>query len=128
MGTIDEQLSALQEQLGAVVGDASLCTVSRAAGPVPGVKYLEGAVTALREVRRAIGDGDEQASALERALARWRSELQRAREREMGPDWLAYRAGGVDALEDSSRRPAAAGKRSSAPPWERGPHPGTRER
>lgn len=103
MAMLDEQLSALQEQLGAAVGDASLCTVSRAAGgPVPGVKYLEGGVTALRETRRAIDDGEDEVAAVERALARWRSELQRALERGMGRDWLSYRAGGVDALEQAS--------------------------
>jgi len=103
VASIDEQLAGLVEQLGAVVGDASLCTVSRAAGgPVPGVKYLEGGVMALREARREVQRGSERAAAVSAALERWRGELERARERELGRDWLSYRAGGVDALEDAA--------------------------
>jgi hypothetical protein len=100
---IDDRLAALEQRLGEVVGDASLCTASRAAGgPVPGVKYVEGGVAALREARRAVRDGEGEPAALDAALASWRAELARAREREMGGDWLAYRAGGVDALEDAA--------------------------
>jgi hypothetical protein len=112
VASFDDQLAGLEEQLGTAVGDASLCTVSRAAGgAVPGVKHREGGVTALREVRRMVGAG---VAELERALAGWRDELRRARERRMGRDWLSYRAGGVDALEDALRQSAPSTEATAA--------------
>ncbi len=60
------------------------------------MKYLEGRTAALREVRREIGtDGT---AAVARVAAQWRAHLDAVQSRDMGPDWLAYRAGGVDVL------------------------------
>lgn len=98
---LDDRIDVLYEQLAAVLDGASLCHASRAAGgPVPGVKYLEGGAAALREARRTAAGGDE-AAALDAVLPAWRAGLERARAESHGRDWLAYWAGGVDAIESA---------------------------
>ncbi len=90
----------IEQALVSAAGGASLCSISRSAGPVPGVKYLEGQLAALRELERAVRRGDDLASTVAEALARWRTRLEGARQREMGQDWVAYYAG-VDELSST---------------------------
>jgi plasmid stabilization system protein ParE len=58
------------------------------------VKYLEGRSAALREFRRHLGDtsGPEAHHEVEQ---RWRDHPRLALDRNMGPDWVAYRTGGI---------------------------------
>ena len=93
---IEDLLASANRDLMDAVGDSSLCAVSRSDGRVDGVKYLEGRTAALRELRREADRRGE--SVLADVAAEWRAQLDRVRERDMGPDWLAYRAGGVDVL------------------------------
>jgi hypothetical protein len=95
---IEELLAAANRDLMGAVGDSSLCAVSRSGDRVDGVKYLEGRTSALRELRRKVGD--EGAAAVDSVAAEWQRQLDRVQERDMGPDWLAYRAGGVDVLAE----------------------------
>ena len=90
---LDGLLAAHGRALTAAVGDWSLCAISRSGESWPAAKYHEGALVALRDVRRAAGD---RPAAARRLLAEWRRP--RARALEMGGDGVAYRAGGVDAL------------------------------
>lgn len=46
------QLDEAAAALDAAAGSASLCTLSRAGVPMPGIKYPEGAWSALRDVAR----------------------------------------------------------------------------
>jgi hypothetical protein len=96
---LDEHMDAIERELSAVAGDASLCAISRSAGSVPGAKYLEGRRAAVVEVRRAMRSGRPLAEIVEDRSAVWRAELALTEERSMGPDWRAYRAGGVDELD-----------------------------
>ena len=91
---IEDLLAEANRDLTHAVGDSSLCAVSKTGGRVDAVKYLEGRTSALREVRR------EGPDALTRVESEWRSQLDRVLETEMGPDWLAYRAGGADVLAE----------------------------
>src|SRR5450830_1313412 len=67
------------ERLAAATGGQSLCALSGGGGPVPAVKYYEGAAAALAEARRAIRrlpdlpDDDDDASrlAIRDIRARW---------------------------------------------------------
>ena len=95
----EELLADAERDLIAAVGDASLCAISKSGDRVDGVKYLEGRSAALREYRRELTGttGDAAHSEVGR---RWRDQLQITLDRDMGPDWVAYRAGGVDALAD----------------------------
>lgn len=95
---------AALEDLDAIAGGRSLCSISRQGAPVPGAKYYEGSVAALAEARRAIEaledgpDGGQSArDALLDVRARWRAQS-RTRGR-TGPDWTGYLTGGLAALE-----------------------------
>jgi hypothetical protein len=93
-----ELLRSAETDLVAAAGDASLCALSKSGGRVDGVKYLEGRTAVLRAFLRALATtpGEEVHAEM---TASWTAHLERARGR-MGPDWVAYRSGGVDALAD----------------------------
>lgn len=97
---LERRHAAIEQELTAVAGGASLCAISRSAGSVPMAKYLEGRIAALREVRRGVRAGRPLAEVLPEIGDRWRVELGRAEERSMGADWRAYRAGGVDEVDE----------------------------
>jgi hypothetical protein len=82
--------------LDAAAGSSSLCSLSRSGVPMPGIKYPEGAWTALREVQRSGGEVTATSAAVR---AKWQADLDRHVERGSGPDWIAYLTGGVDALD-----------------------------
>ena len=95
----EQMLADTERDLVAAVGNSSLCAIGKSGARLDGVKYLEGRSAALREVRRQLGDtaGDQAQREVEQ---RWRAHLQLTMDRNMGPDWVAYRTGGVDALGD----------------------------
>ncbi|MFP4310978.1 MAG: hypothetical protein ACLFS9_03220 [Nitriliruptoraceae bacterium] len=103
-GTLQARLGVLERELSATTGDVSLCAISRSAGSVPAVKHLEGRLAALMELRRAGREDGPHPGTLETLLATWRRGLEEVRAREAGPDWVAYRAGGVDELEELAHR------------------------
>ncbi|CAN5279555.1 hypothetical protein BH09ACT2_BH09ACT2_18430 [soil metagenome] len=99
------------ERLAASTGGQSLCLSAGSRGPVPAVKYHEGAAVALAEARRAIrrlpsasasdegclsGGDDPTRLAVHEILARWEVQSQSAGR--TGRSWVAYFAGGMDAL------------------------------
>ena len=92
-------LADTERDLVAAVGNSSLCAIGKSGDRLDGVKYLEGRSVALREFRRQLRDTGG-AEAQREAEQRWRDHLQTVLERNMGPDWVAYRTGGVDALSD----------------------------
>jgi len=93
-----ERRERVEQALTSAAGGASLCSISRSAGPVPGIKYLEGQMAALMEVERAARRGDDRVSTPAEIQVRWSARLDDARQRGMGADWIAYYAGGVDEL------------------------------
>ena len=97
---LDARREVVEQELGRALGNASLCSVSRSAGSVPAAKHLEGRLAALREVRREVRAGGALDAACERVGRSWREALAEATERGAGRDWVAYRAGGVDELEE----------------------------
>ena len=93
------RIDEIGAHLARISGDASLCTMSRSGQPAPAVKYHEGEWAALREVaKRAKPHGDVTAEATA-ARSRWAADLARLTERGAGRDWIAYRTGGLDALD-----------------------------
>ena len=114
--TIAEHRARVEQELTAAAGGASLCSISRSAGPVPGVKYLEGRMTVLRELERASRGGVGGIELVAEAHARWSERLGNAQRRGMGADWTAYYAGGVDELaEMSASESDRVGQRDSPP-------------
>ena len=64
------------------------------------MQHLEGQLGALRDLRRALRRGEPADEATARLAARWEAELEAVLARDAGPDWRAYRAGGVDELSE----------------------------
>lgn len=95
----EQMLADTERDLVAAVGNSSLCAIGKSGNRFDGVKYLEGRSAALREVRRQLRD-TAGAEAHREVEQRWRDHLQLTMDRNMGPDWVAYRSGGVDALSD----------------------------
>lgn len=102
LAEIETRLAQVTSRLTDVAGDASLCMLSRSTGPVDGAKYLEGRMAVLVELKRAIarGPGASLAAVAKPIARQWRSDLQLQRERGATQGWVAYRAGGVDELEE----------------------------
>lgn len=100
--TVAERLAVVEHDLLAATGGASLCAVSRSGDRVDAVKYLEGRMVALMELRRELQRVEPaertDAAALAAVTDSWRTELAQVRERDAGPNWIAYRSGGVDEL------------------------------
>ncbi len=110
-----EELESASRDLMAATSGSSLCTFSKRSGPVPAAKYHEGRWAALREVSRvnAPGNPDRVEVAL-RIRGRWAAQLADLHIRDAGPDWIAYRSGGVDALDHFIGRMASWERASSS--------------
>jgi hypothetical protein len=102
LADLAERRKRVERALTSAAGGASLCSISRSAGPVPGVKYLEGQMAALMQLERAVRRGDDLVSTPTEILDQWRARLDGARRRGMSPDWIAYYAGGVDELTSAA--------------------------
>lgn len=101
---LEERLDRVEAELRVSTAGASLCSISKVAGSVPAAKYLEGRLALLLQLRRRAATVDEALTAVEDLGAEWEGELQRVTESGFGPDWRAYRAGGVDELDDLAKR------------------------
>lgn len=98
---LDELLGAAAAGLELATGGAAVCTLSKAGTPVPGVKYHEGRWAALNELaRRCRRSGEDPGATAAILRSSWAAELERLTARGAGPDWIAYRVGGVDALAE----------------------------
>ena len=98
---LDRLLEAAKAGLDGAAGGGAVCAFTKAATPVPGIKYHEGRWAALNEVaRRCRRDPQDPATAALEISAVWSADLERLAQRDAGPDWLAYRRGGLDALAD----------------------------
>ena len=98
---LDQRARVVEAELSAALGDASLCAVSKTAGQVPAAKHLEGRLAALSQLRRTVPPAPEDVHAAIRSLrAEWQQALEHVVARDFGPDWRAYRAGGVDELTE----------------------------
>lgn len=96
-------------RLSTATGDASLCTLSRNGKPRPAVKYHEGAVAALTDVRRRLETSLEPADAAVRHVRQhWETVRERAAV-SSSSTWQAYLDGAVDALDDLARHASPGG-------------------
>jgi hypothetical protein len=100
LDSLRARIAEAGEHLAQISGDASLCTVSRSGQPAPAVKYHEGRWAALREVATRVKAGGDVAVETAAARERWAADLDRLTERGAGRDWIAYRNGGLDALDE----------------------------
>jgi hypothetical protein len=83
LSELAERRQRVEQALTSAAGVSSLCSISRSAGPVPGVKYLEGQMAALMELESAVRRGDDLVSTSAEIRNRWSSRLDSARQRGM---------------------------------------------
>jgi hypothetical protein len=86
LSELAERRQHVEQALTSAAGVSSLCSISRSAGPVPGVKYLEGQMAALMELESAVRRGDDLVSTSAEIRNRWSSRLDSARQRGMSAD------------------------------------------
>lgn len=114
---LDALVAGAASDLQGVDCGAPVCAADRANRPVAGVKHTEGRWAALRGLQRETRRGWEIADALGRARRRWQADLAQHVAKESGRDWIAYCAGGIDALDEFeeliSPRPATGGAHRS---------------
>ena len=99
VAVLTARLDEAAATLDAAAGSSSLCSLSRAGVPMPGVKYPEGAWSALREVAGEVRSGGDVCASAQAVRRRWSDDLALHEQRGSGPDWIAYLTGGVDALD-----------------------------
>ncbi len=98
---LERLLEAAVVGLDEATGGGSVCAFTKAGTSVPGVKYHEGRWSALNEVaRRCRRDAQDPEAAAREISRHWSADLERLTLRDAGPDWIAYRHGGIDALAD----------------------------
>lgn len=97
---LDQLVEAAARALDSATGSAAVCTFTRSGTPVPGIKYAEGRWAALREVQRRVGKGASYDDAVRTGREEWSTALETLLLRGAGSDWVAYRTGGVDALDE----------------------------
>ena len=99
---LEVRLAKVMPQLTTASAGASLCMISRSTGPVDGAKYLEGRMAVLSELKRAVrrAPNASLAAVAEPIGRQWRSDLALQQDRGSARGWVAYRAGGVDELEE----------------------------
>ena len=92
----------IEAELVAATGGASLCSISRSAGSVPAAKYLEGRLTAVRDLSRLVAKTTtkDPRHDIEQLLPTWQQGLDHSHDHDRGTDWIAYFAGGVDELTE----------------------------
>lgn len=103
---IEQRIARAERSLTDQTGGANVCKLHHDGRVTGGMKYDEGQLVALNAVRRRIRAAGETGEDLDlgklvaQDLAEWREALrvQQARERP-SIQWVAYRQGGVDALE-----------------------------
>lgn len=92
---VEQRRMSAAVELNTATGGASLCRLEGS----PGVKRAEGALAALSEVHRLLGRSTrfDPAEGAATVLTQWRDH--RVAAERLGPAWVAYRDGGIAALE-----------------------------
>ncbi|MEI7645091.1 MAG: hypothetical protein WCJ55_12515 [Chloroflexales bacterium] len=103
---LDALIAAAEHGYTAQAGGINACQLQKDGQVTGGVKYAEGQLVTLTMLRRRLAghDGGSTRSAFSAAiaddLAAWRAALQAQQGRTpLSVPWVAYRQGGVDALE-----------------------------
>ena len=99
---LEAQVAEAEERLQQCSNGESVCHYTRAGVAVPALKDAEGRWAALRQVQQSLRSGLPSAAAFSTVVDQWTEDLARRRSKGAGPDWISYRAGGLDALEQLS--------------------------
>ncbi|MCB0906449.1 MAG: hypothetical protein KDB63_04945 [Nocardioidaceae bacterium] len=90
--------AAAEQQLDALAGGASLCSIARSGAAFPGGKYQEGRAYVAGVVARELRQGRSPHEAIDAARARWATAAPESRRG--ATSWQAYGEGGDDALAE----------------------------
>lgn len=96
---LQAQLKEAEERLQHRSGGGALCAPTLGCVEATSLKYAEGQWAALRQVQKSLLGGTPTAVALTSVVNEWTEDLARRRSRDAGQDWIWYRAGGLDAME-----------------------------
>jgi hypothetical protein len=100
LAELDVLLQGVEATLSAVVGNSSLCQISKDGQPANVVKYNEGKTYAVRTVCRLIADAPDPQGQLLAALDKAKNSLDRHQNgRIQHPDWISYYRGEVDGYQ-----------------------------
>lgn len=83
------------------LGPDSVCTVHKDGRVTGGLKYHEGRMSALAELRRLWRTGEPDDAALAEVERRWEEEFTRRSNGPSSPLWVSYATGGVDAVREA---------------------------
>jgi hypothetical protein len=98
---LDQMLAVAKTGLYEAAGGGAVCAFTKSGTPVPGIKYHEGRWAALHEVSGQCADGTHDAATAALDISRrWSADLEKRILHGAGPDWIAYRHGGLDALTE----------------------------
>lgn len=101
-----------ERELAAQLGSATLCRIHTDGRVTGGAKYAEGRLVALADLQRRLRgtEAGNPVAVWASELRRWADDLERLRAQDRPAlPWLAYRQGGVDALEEFAPMSAAPG-------------------
>lgn len=100
-----QHMAEAEHAMSSQLGEGSACQVHKDGRVTGGMKYAEGKLIALNDLRRKLGAATEMDDVvlreiLDAELARWQRGLESQRRRpKPAMPWLAYYQGGIDALE-----------------------------
>ena len=97
---LDSEIEATAHAITTETGGSSVCRVHKDGRVTGGLKYHEGRLVALNEVRRLAHRAHDLPTALDDLEDHWTAELDVRRTAEhASPPWVAYATGGVEAIE-----------------------------
>ena len=99
---LDSEIETAAHAITTETGGSSVCRVHKDGRVTGGLKYQEGRLVALNEVRRLAhrSASTDLAGALDDLEGHWTAELDVRRTAEhASPPWVAYATGGVEAIE-----------------------------
>jgi hypothetical protein len=97
LSALDTLIQGVEATLSAVVGDSSLCQISKDGEPANAVKYNEGKYYAVRTVRRLVAEETNPIPRISAVFDKARVSLDRYQHgRIQHPDWISYYRGEVD--------------------------------
>lgn len=106
---LEEEIVLAGEAMSQELGEGSVCTVHKDGRVTGGLKYQEGRMIALADVRRALVRGERETVALNVAEKRWSAEFERRRSSSpSSPMWVSYATGGLDAVRQARQHWATA--------------------
>lgn len=119
---LESQIELAARTMSQELGGDSVCTIHKDGRVTGGLKYQEGRMSALAEVRRRLRQTLSFGQAIDEAEASWLAEFERRKSSQPpSPLWASYATGGLDAVREarnSIEASAVSGHSDSQVPFE----------